>query len=207
MRAYHSAPRSPDVSHLVDDRAEDEPEPEQAGAPAKQSRALQSPDEPERAVEARRGLGASGSLREDAAADVAPGREHGRRANENEKGECEEAERPPVVAAERAHLLAPPHRGQPRRPGARKPKAARVDAAEHVPHAADHEREPEDRGGETGRSARGRRELHGDGRDSGEHDAEGADRHSGGRTTPPPAARSRSRPRSARRPGRRWRRP
>ena len=67
LRAAH--PRVPlgrraaRVPHLVDDRAEDQAEPEQADRPPEQGAALQPPDEPERADERRCGLGASASLR------------------------------------------------------------------------------------------------------------------------------------------------
>ena len=98
-------------------------------------------------------------------------------AGEHDEGDQEQAERPPAVAAEGAHLLPPPQRGEPRGPGALKTQAARVGLAEHVPDAAHDEGETEDRGGKTAGAARGRENLHSDGCDAGEDDAECPRRH------------------------------
>ena len=81
-------------------------------------------------------------LREHAAADVAPGREHACRADEYDEGDRERDEWPPAVAAEGAHLLSPARseRATPaRRSSSRKPLASRM--AEHVPDAAHDEGE------------------------------------------------------------------
>ena len=85
--------------------------------------------------------------------------EHARRADERDESDGEQAERPPVVAAERAHLLAPPigdsHAGHALT--SRTPLASTVPSM--FPMPLTRKASAEDRGGEAARSARGRGEL------------------------------------------------
>jgi hypothetical protein len=118
----------------------------------------QAPGQPERTAKPAPGLAAPASLREHTPADVSPRGEHACQAEQGDEGDGEQAERPPAVATERAHLLAPSDRGQPGRPGARHPQIARVDAADHVPNAAQQECNSQNRRREAVRSPRTRRE-------------------------------------------------
>ncbi len=83
--------RALQVLHLVDDRAEDETESGHCAGPSEQRAPLQTPDEPERAEEPRRCLTGPRRSREDAASDVTPGREHARRGDEHDEGDCAQA--------------------------------------------------------------------------------------------------------------------
>ena len=79
-------------------------------------------------------------------------------------------------SAVRAHLRAPAERGQPRQPGAVHLDAVRGPFAERVTDAADHEGDPDGRGGEGVRGAGALEQLRGDRGDPGE-------RHAGRRRT------------------------
>ena len=189
MRWYHSRALPPMLCALCADRAEDQAEPDQADQPAEEGRPLQAPGQPERPQQAAEASGAAGLHRQHAAAEVAPRGEPAGDGDQDGGEGDEQDEQPPVVAAERAHLVAPADRRQPGRPGAVGDRAAGVDVAQHVADAA------EDEGDASAATAsplapravdescdvtRG---------DAGERDAHGGDRRAGGERTRRRAAR------------------
>src|SRR6185437_1241029 len=108
------------------DPTQHEAEAEHAGRPAGKSTALKPYREPDRAAQGPAGPRRTGPLGQQAVAMVAacpePG---GHRDTPGEQGD-RWRQRPPEIAAERAHLLAPADRRQPGRPGRDGPQPARV---------------------------------------------------------------------------------
>jgi len=172
IRAVSACP-APDLTHKA---AHDQAEAEHSGRPTEERAALQAPGQPERAAQRAAAMCVAGALRQHAMPEVAPCAQQRRPGNaREEQGHCQ-AQRPPVVTAERAHLLAPADRGQPGRPSAAHPQAAGIDVTGHVADPAGQERHTEDSGGQTARAAGTGGQLSGDRGHAGERHANGGDR-------------------------------
>ena len=96
------------------DGAVDGAEQEQADGPAHQGPPLEAHGQAERGAEPPTGLGRAGALGHQAAAEVAPGQQHGGQGHEGGGGGRAQPERPPALVGEGAHGLGPADGRQPR---------------------------------------------------------------------------------------------